>query len=138
MMKLNRFVSFFVIVVSLNNISAQEKIKTPSFISNNMVLQQNFDAPLWGWTESGTKIIIKPSWDNNVYQTSTDHNGNWFVKVKTPSAGGLYFIEINDDTLKNILIGEVWVCSGQSNMQWALQQSDNPEVEITNANYPNI
>jgi len=126
------------LVLILPNLNLFAQVQLPSFISNNMVLQQEFDAPIWGWAEKGTKITIEPSWDHTVYQTSIDYNGNWFVTVKTPSAGGPYFIVINDDTLSNVMIGEVWVCSGQSNMQWALQQCENAESEVAKADFPNI
>ena len=120
------------------SISSFAQIHLPSFISDNMVLQQNFEAPIWGWADPGTHISISPSWDNTNYQTSADYNGNWFVKIATPSAGGPYSIIINKDTLVNVMIGEVWVCSGQSNMQWALNQSENADEEVQNANYPEI
>ena len=107
--KLYIILSFFIYAVLQNIIFGQGKVKTPSFITDNMVLQQNFDAPLWGWAEQGTKVTIQPSWHKTNYQTSADYNGNWFVTVKTPSAGGPYQIAINDDTLKNVLIGEVWL-----------------------------
>ena len=119
-------------------ISAFAQIQLPSFISDNMVLQQKFEAPIWGWADPGTHISIMPGWGNTNYQTSADYKGDWLVKITTPSAGGPYSIIINKDTLKNIMIGEVWVCSGQSNMQWALNQSENGDEEVQNANYPDI
>ena len=103
-----------------------------------MVLQQNFEAPIWGWADPGTYISITPSWSNINYQTSADYNGDWIVKISTPSAGGPYSIIINNDTLTNVMIGEVWVCSGQSNMQLAMYKTENAEEEIQNANYPDI
>ena len=114
------------------------QIHLPSFISDNMVLQQKFEAPIWGWAKPGTHISVTPSWDNFNYQTLTDYNGDWFIKIKTPSAGGPYSLIINKDTLNNVMIGEVWVCSGQSNMQRAMYKTDNADEEIQNANYPDI
>lgn len=128
------FVSFIIgIYLPIN-----AQIELPSFISDNMVLQQEFNAPIWGWAKPETEITIIPSWDKKYYNAITDSNGDWFLKIKTPKAGGPYFLQINKDTLKNILIGEVWLCSGQSNMQWALEQTENAESEIAKANYPNI
>ena len=127
-------VAFFVIF----NISNYAQIKMPSFISDNMVLQQKCDAPIWGWAKPGTHISITPNWSNTNYQTSADYNGNWFVKITTPSAGGPYTIIINSDTLTNVMIGEVWLCSGQSNMQLAMTKTENADEEIQNANYPDI
>jgi len=120
------------------NITNYAQIRMPSFISDNMVLQQEFDVPIWGWANPGTHISITPGWGHTNYQTSADYNGDWYVKIKTPSAGGPYSIIVNKDTLINVMIGEVWVCSGQSNMQWALNQSENADEEVKNANYPDI
>lgn len=126
------------IILVLVSTSLTAQVKLPSFISNNMVLQQQFEAPIWGWAKPETKISINTSWDNSNYFTSADYNGEWSLRLKTPTAGGPYKITINDDTLRNVMIGEVWVCSGQSNMQWALEQTENSEEEILQANYPNI
>ncbi len=131
-------VLFTLLMIFTFGISTFAQIHLPSFISDNMVLQQEYDAPLWGWADPGTHISISPSWGNTNYQTSADYNGDWFVKITTPSAGGPYSIIINKDTLKNVMIGEVWVCSGQSNMQWALNQSEDADEEVNNANYPDI
>ena len=136
-----KFVQFNVLITVLIftfNISTFAQIHLPSFISDNMVLQQKFEAPIWGWANPGTHISITPSWDNTNYQTSADYSGNWIIKVATPSAGGPYSIIINKDTLINVMIGEVWVCSGQSNMQRAMYKTENAEEEIQNANYPDI
>ena len=68
-------------------------------------------------------------------------DGKWQLKLKTPKAGGPYDITIkgnNTIELKNVLIGEVWVCSGQSNMQWSMKGTENPDKDIAAANYPNI
>ena len=127
-----------IVLFVMFNVINSAQIKMPSFISSNMVLQQKFEAPIWGWANPGTHIAITPSWSNTNYQTSADYNGNWSVKIKTPSAGGPYSIIINKDTLTNVMIGEVWVCSGQSNMQRAMYKTENAEEEIHNANYPDI
>jgi sialate O-acetylesterase len=121
-----------------SEIPAFAQIYLPSFFSNNMVLQQKCEAPMWGWADPGTPISITPGWSNTHYQTSADHEGKWFVKITTPSAGGPYSIVMNEDTLTNVMIGEVWLCSGQSNMQWALKQSENADQEVQNADYPDI
>jgi len=136
-------ISFRVINVTITlfvllSITVYAQVKMPSFISDNMVLQQEFDAPLWGWAKPGTPITITTSWDNTVYQSFADYNGDWLVKVATPSAGGPYSVIINKDTLTNVMIGEVWVCSGQSNMQLAMYKTENAEEEIQKANYPDI
>ncbi|MDR3189397.1 MAG: 9-O-acetylesterase, partial [Prevotellaceae bacterium] len=97
-------------------------ITLPEIFSDNLVLQQQTDAPIWG-KATGKNVKITTSWDNQTYTTQPDANGKWLIRVKTPGAGGPYSISISDGkklTLKNILIGEVWICSGQSNMEMPL------------------
>ncbi len=96
-----------------------------SLIGDNMVLQQNADARLWGTADPGATITVTPSWDNKPYTTTTDRTGNWSLAVKTPSGSYTqHTITLSDGspiTLKNVLVGEVWLASGQSNMQMPLK-----------------
>ena len=104
-------------------ISTRANVKLPSILNDNMILQQNTDVKLWGWADAGEKITIKTSWLRQVVYTTTTADGKWIATVKTTSAGGPYTIDIegkNKITLKNILLGEVWVCSGQSNMEFTI------------------
>ncbi|NWJ52488.1 MAG: sialate O-acetylesterase [Bacteroidetes bacterium] len=99
--------------------SAFGTIKLPAILSDNMVLQQQSNVNLWGWAEPNSKITVKPSWSKKNNSTVADANGKWELAVKTPVAGGPYDITISDGKpvkLSNVLIGEVWICSGQSNM----------------------
>lgn len=101
------------------------KIRLPNILGSNMVLQQKSTTKLWGWAEPGEKIQITTSWDNKVIETVGDGNARWQIEIKTPQAGGPYSITLqggNTIVLDNILIGEVWVCSGQSNMEWSYNQ----------------
>lgn len=96
------------------------KIVFPTVMADNMVLQQNEQVNLWGKASPNATVNVVPAWDHKTYTTVADKAGKWIVKVQTPSAGGPYDIAFSDGekvTLKNILIGEVWFCSGQSNMQ---------------------
>lgn len=117
-------------------------VKLPALLSNNMVLQQQSDARFWGWAEPGEKINIQCSWAKEAFgPVEADKNGNWKIDLNTPKAGGPYEISIKGDNaihLKNILIGEVWVCSGQSNMEMRLPHSTNGQEEVAKASYPNI
>lgn len=97
-------------------------ITLPAVISDNMVLQQKSAAKIWGWGNPNEKVFIRPSWNDKLDSTIVDGNGKWQVAVNTPAAGGPYIITIrgyNTIVLRNILIGEVWVCSGQSNMEYS-------------------
>jgi sialate O-acetylesterase len=120
------------------------KVKLPSFFADNMVLQQKIKANIWGWAEKNKAITITTSWDKKVYKSTSSANGDWEVGVATPGYGGPYQISISDGditTLKNILIGDVWICSGQSNMEMPLAgwgKINNYEKEIAEANYPKI
>lgn len=96
------------------------QIRLPAIIGSHMVLQQNSEATLWGWCSPAEQITVKPGWDTTTYKTMGTSSAQWQVKVKTPKAGGPYNISLhgyNDITLTDVMIGEVWVCSGQSNME---------------------
>jgi sialate O-acetylesterase len=100
------------------------KLRLPSILSDNMLLQQKTDALIWGKANPGQKITIAPSWGTEE-AVKTGKDGKWSVNIPTPEAGGPYTIVIStaDTTIKisNILVGEVWVCSGQSNMEMPIQ-----------------
>ena len=115
------------------------QLKLPSINSDNMILQKNFEAPIWGWAEPGTKIVISASWDSRIQHTVvSNEEGEWITSLKTPEAGGPYHISINEEIIENVLIGEVWICSGQSNMQWAMENSEGWEEEMEDAELPDI
>lgn len=112
--------------------TGQAKVKLPSVLGNNMVLQQKTIVKLWGWANPNTKIKITTSWDKKNYTTIADEEGNWLQPVKTPAAGGPFEITFNDGEktiLTNILSGEVWFCSGQSNMEMPMQGFDRQPVK---------
>ncbi len=95
-------------------------VRLPHVLSSNMVLQQKSQVNLWGWCEPGEKIAITASWDQKLDSTKGSRDGRWALSLSTPAAGGPYTISIkgqNTILLDSILIGEVWVCSGQSNME---------------------
>lgn len=99
-------------------ISFQSKadIKLPSIFGDNMVLQQKESVAIWGKSTPEKNVTVTTSWNNKMYSTKSDSKGSWKLKVQTPSAGGPYAITISDGkTLKlnDVLIGEVWVFSGQ-------------------------
>ncbi len=125
-------------------------VRLPAVIGDNMVLQRGQKVPIWGWAQPGEEITVAVSWHNMRWAAAADKDGKWRFEMTPPpfllsqesrGAGGPYEMTIsgkNSITIKNILVGEVWVCSGQSNMQWAVRQSANAEQEIAAANYPNI
>jgi len=126
-------------------LTIRAEIRLPQVFTSNMVLQQQTDAPIWGKATSGSEVTVVPSWDTIVYRVQAGDNGQWSLKVKTPAAGGPYTVAIvcgaESLTLHNILIGEVWLCSGQSNMEMPLAgwgKVQNFEQEIASANFPKI
>lgn len=95
-------------------------LKLPSIVDSHMVLQQKSSASIWGWAKAGSIVTVKSGWLTNASQTTVNSDGTWKIKLTTPEAGGPFEISIKSDTtiiLKDILIGEVWICSGQSNME---------------------
>ena len=97
----------------------QAKVDLPPIFADNMVLQQQSDAAIWGKAAPGAKVVITTTWAKGKTTVQAGEDGKWFARVATPKADGPYEITFNDGdkvTLKNVLIGEVWICSGQSNM----------------------
>ncbi len=121
---------------------AEAKVEMTPLFTDNMVMQQRSQVPVWGKGKQGTPITVSTSWNKKVYATTVDANGKWRVDVSTPKAGGPYKIVINDGdvtTLNNVMIGEVWLCSGQSNMEMSVRESKDYEREKAEADqYPNI
>jgi len=111
-------------IVALIGLTVNAKVKLPQFFSDNMVLQQQTECNIWGWAEPGKNIIILTSWDKKSYSRTARKDGYFSVKVKTPEAGGPYTIVFRDGEtvmLNNVMIGEVWICSGQSNMEMLMK-----------------
>ncbi len=122
-------------------LSLSSKVKLPAILGDNMVLQQKSNVKLWGTASSLREISIVVSWDKKKYFTKSDKDGKWIISIRTFKAGGPYEIKITEDNsivLRNILIGEVWLCSGQSNMGFSVRGSENAEQDISNAQYPSI
>lgn len=98
---------------------------------DNMVLQRQSEVALWGGATPNSRVTIKCGWSEKEFETRADRSGKWKIEVATPPKGGPYTIEISDGEpviLKNILIGEVWVCSGQSNMEMPMRGFTNQPV----------
>jgi sialate O-acetylesterase len=107
------------------------EIKLPAIFGNRMVLQRETDVAIWGTADTNATVKVKTSWNNKKYTTKADSNGRFKLKVSTPKAGGPYSITISDGkavTLDSVLIGEVWLCSGQSNMQMPVRGYNNQPV----------
>jgi sialate O-acetylesterase len=130
-----------VLLLTISNL-AFANVTLPNIFSDNMVLQRNAEVTIWGFANPQEEIIIKPSWNNKEYKVKTSNQAKWEIVIPTPKEGGPYTISIkgyNEIVLKNILIGEVWICSGQSNMEmsasWGIENGDEA---VKNAANPNI
>lgn len=105
------------------------EIKLPSIFCDNMVMQQQTQAAIWGKASKNATVSISTSWNGKSYSAKASADGSWKIQVATPKAGGPYEITISDGKslrLKNVLIGEVWVCSGQSNMEMPMKGYKKP------------
>jgi sialate O-acetylesterase len=112
----------FILAITVNSLTGQ--VKLPVIFGDNMVLQQQTNAAIWGKAAVNATVRVSTSWNNKSYTATADKSGNWKVKVATPGAGGPFNVTISDGkpvTLKNVMIGEVWVCSGQSNMEMPMK-----------------
>lgn len=111
------------------------KVTLPEIMSNNMVLQQNTQVKIWGKSKAGTQVTVTPSWGEKI-ETKSDKNGNWIALLQTPAGGFTkHSITISDGepvTLSNVLIGEVWLASGQSNMEMPLNGFWNNPIKDAN------
>jgi len=114
-------------------------LRLPSIIGDNMVLQQGMRAPVWGWDAPGQRVTVAIAGQKATAKTGAD--GRWKVRLRPMKAVGPHEMTVTGSstrTLRNILVGEVWVCSGQSNMQMAVRDIANGPAEVQAANYPRI
>lgn len=135
----------FVYLLIFPIVLVHSEVTLPNLISSNMVMQRNTEVPIWGWGSPGEEISITLNSEEgttlHTLSTVVDVDGNWQVKLPSMDTGGPYMMRIvgnNTLELRNILVGEVWICSGQSNMQWSVNASKDKEKEIAAAKYPNI
>lgn len=127
---------FSLAAFALITLGAQAKVKLPHILGDNMVIQQNSEANLWGWDKPGTEVKVTTSWSSQKYSVKTGKDGKWAVKVLTPKASytplSITFDDGDQTTLNNILAGEVWVCAGQSNMEMPVKGFGNCPVKDFN------
>ena len=116
---------------------ANAEIKLPAFFASDMVLQQQTTANIWGKSEPRKQVTLFTSWNLKRYKTSADEEGNWKISFTTTKAGGPYTMVISDGkgvTLNNIMLGEVWLCAGQSNMEMPMKGFPGQPIEDGNMN----
>ena len=129
----------FSLVMSVHSLA---NVTVPKIFGDNMVLQRNKPIPVWGWADPFEKITVR--FDRQTREMTADKDGNWKISLDKEPAGGPFQLVIqgkNSVTFKNVLVGEVWICSGQSNMEMPIEgwgKVNNYEQEISSANYPQI
>ena len=123
-------------------IVARANISVPEIFNSNMVLQQKSDVKIWGWAKPGEPVKLKADWLSADLETKADNQGTWSLMLRTPEAGGPFTVRLNgfnEIAFDNVLVGEVWLVSGQSNMEWSANAGlVNKDEEIANAKYPKI
>ncbi|WP_225309647.1 sialate O-acetylesterase [Larkinella humicola] len=115
-------------------------VRLPKIFGSHMVLQRRKPVPVWGWSDPNEKITVQ--FNNQTKTTKADKSGKWMVRLDPIEAGGPFALAVagkkNTVTFDDVLVGEVWICSGQSNMEWVVKSSTNAAQEIQEANYPLI
>lgn len=132
-------IHFIIALILFLGNGIQAQVDVASIFSDNMVLQQNTKIPVWGVAKTGEAVTVK--FHNQTKKTITDKNGKWSVYLDNEKAGGPFILSIKGKTkieIKNILVGEVWLCSGQSNMEFIIEQANDAKNEIAKANFPLI
>ncbi len=126
------FIVFFSFLANAN-------VRMPLLFSDGMVLQRNKSIPVWGWADAGEKVEIQ--FNKQIKNVIADKNGKWMVSLNAEKAGGPFELSItgkNKIVIKDVLVGEVWICSGQSNMEFQVYKTMNSQAEINDSNYPMI
>ncbi len=118
--------------------SVFSEVQLHSLFTDGMVLQRDAEVPVWGWADDGEKVVVEIQ---NQRKSTETEDGKWKVSFQNLREGGPYKLTVqgeNTVTVSNVMVGEVWVCSGQSNMDWPVAAANNANAEIANAAYPNI
>ena len=138
---MKRLITILLVVALLmgSSIHSIADVTLPRIFSSNMVLQQGTEIPVWGWANQGERVTV--TLNKSTVSARAGRDGKWKVKLPRFDYGGPYTMTVsgrNKIVFDNVMIGEVWIASGQSNMEWQLSQSKNAEEEIAAAEYPNI
>ncbi len=132
---------FFLWVALGLALSASAKIELHSLFGNNMILQRDANNSLWGWVQPGASVEVKASW-GSIARTKADEKGKWVVLLNTPGPGTGHNLTISSGRdvvkIKNVAVGEVWLCAGQSNMGFALGMMFTGEEDTPKANHPDF
>jgi len=122
--------ALFALMTAFTSVDAA--VRLPKVVSDGMVLQREVNVTVWGWAEPGEKVTVR--FDGKHYFTEADNAGNWEVKMDAHGAGGPYVLEVNEIILRDILVGDVWLLSGQSNQETPIERlvDKYPEIPVSN------
>jgi len=131
--------NFLLLLLSFLSLQIFANVTLPKIFGDNMVLQRNKSIPVWGWAEANEKITLQ--FNHQTKNVTADKNGSWKINLGKETAGGPYQLVVkgnNTVTFNNVLVGEVWICSGQSNMEFSVRSAINSDKEMAEANFSQI
>jgi sialate O-acetylesterase len=139
-MNLLRLLLFLGLFSCIQPVGLFGQLALPAFFSDGMVLQRDTDIRIWGKAAPGSKVTVE--WQGKTSELKANRAGQWTFRDAPLSAGGPHTLQISNRketiTIEDVLIGDVWICSGQSNMEWPVRLSNNAEAEIEGPNYPKV
>jgi sialate O-acetylesterase len=131
-----------VVMLLLVGTSLQAQLRLASLFTDHMVIQQQSPVPIWGWSHPTQEVVIKVSWDTTTYRTKSANTTEWRTFIYSPGAGGPHTITIKagweERVITDVMSGEVWLCSGQSNMEWGMHAATDGKAATEQVNDPNI
>ncbi len=136
---MKKILSFVLLTITT---ASYAQLRLASVFDDHMVLQQQSPVPIWGWAHPTQDLVIKVSWDTTTYRVRSDNRAFWRTTIFSPGAGGPHTITVTAGgekrVLTDVMSGEVWLCSGQSNMEWGMHASQDGKTVSEGVNDPNI
>lgn len=136
-MNMKKLLLLVLLLLSVKAMAQYPLLRLPAIYSDHAILQQDSEIKIWGWSSPRTKVKVIPSWSNDTIVTETMSSAKWETLIRTPSAGGPYKIEIvgfnKSITIQDVAIGELWLCGGQSNMEWSASRVTDGKEAIPNS-----
>lgn len=140
----HRLIALFAVAATLLGATsacsiAEDRPFLHQLFTDHMVLQREIETPVWGWAEAGQKVVVSVAGKSATATAGND--GRWMAKLGPMDAGGPHELKVVGSktvTVRDVLIGDVWICSGQSNMEWSVAASNNPQQEIASASHPKL
>ena len=126
------FIVSLILLVCTASLPLSAKVRLPRLVSNKMVLQRDTELKIWGWASPGEKVIVR--FRGKHYNTEADAKGNWLVLLPPQQPGGPFLLEVNELVIRDVLVGDVWLCSGQSNQETPIERLTEmfPEINVSN------